>query len=255
MYPGLNCVSGCHDELMAAAATVTVTAGLVTAGRDFALNPPLSGRVRGLITSATTSAPAPNVGVILYARVGTRYAYAGSGYADLNGRYDIGALPPGNYYAQTLSWDHQYIDEIHPDIPCVGTCEWEQGGVGAVTLGTPVSVGTAAVALNFALQPRSASRLPGQVTELAAYIANRTVDFFWYPVYDLDTRINSYVLEIGLSPRTTIVSIPVQDTRYQATGVPSGRYYARVRAQNGAGLGPASSEYRGHRQCRRLRCS
>jgi hypothetical protein len=239
VYPGVNCVTDCaENEILAIGAPIAVAAGQTTAGRDFALSLQQLGTIKGQITNAATAGPAPSVEVYIYARVGGRYTKVASGYSDPFGRYDISDVPPGTYYASTQSRG-QYVDEIHPDIQCPTTCEY---GIGAVTLGAPISVGATPVTLNFALQPRPVPPRPGQVTELAATIANRTIEFKWEANYDLGRPVD-YVLEVGFAPGTTVVSLNVQGTTYMATGVPSGRYFARVRARNTAGVGPASSEY------------
>jgi hypothetical protein len=54
----------------------------------------------------------------------------------------------------------------------------------------------------------------------------------------------SYVIEVGTSPgqaNLATLDTGVLDTRFSASVGP-GRYYVRVRARNGFGVGPASNE-------------
>jgi hypothetical protein len=111
-----------------------------------------------------------------------------------------------------------------------------------VSSGSPIAVGTGTVTLDFALLPRPAVQVPGPPQDLSAVISAGTVAFSWNEPYEFGTPTD-YVLQIGLAPGTTFVSIPVAATTYAASGVPPGRYYASVRGRNGAGMGPPSSEY------------
>jgi hypothetical protein len=119
------------------------------------------------------------------------------------------------------------------------TCDY---GVAAVLVGAPIIVTTGTVSVNFALQPLPFALPPGQPYSLRSRIAGGTVTLSWHEPYEFGEAVD-YVLEVGLSPGSTALSIPVDTTTFTATGVPPGHYYLRVRGRNAAGVGPASSDY------------
>jgi 5-hydroxyisourate hydrolase-like protein (transthyretin family) len=238
IFTGINCPHNCDSEIADAHGTpVTVIAGATASGRDFALRP-VSGRVAGIITNAATKAPADDVYVYLYGVYGTEYSYVAYGHSDASGAYEIDNVPPGTYFAVSNSYG-QYLDEIHDNFLCLTTCDY---GVAAVLVGAPITVTTGTVSVNFALQPLPFALPPGQPYSLRSRIAGGTVTLSWHEPYEFGEAVD-YLLEVGLSPGSTALSIPVDTTTFTATGVPPGHYYVRVRGRNAAGVGPASSDY------------
>ena len=70
----------------------------------------------------------------------------------------------------------------------------------------------------------------------------RDVRFSWTPPATGGAPTH-YLLEAGSAPGlTNIAVVPVSSPGFFVPGVPPGTYYVRVRAANGAGVGPASNE-------------
>ena len=235
IHSGIACPGWCSaDRAFAHGTPVRVTATGTTGGIDFALNP-MTGRIVGHVTDATTSAPLPDRDVLAYARVGADYQAAGVGYTDASGAYQI-SLPPGTYHLVARSSD-TYLGEIYDNIPCGATCKY---GVGAVALGTAVAVTTGTVTVDFALQREPA--LPPGPPELWGFVAGGTVTLHWSEA-EYGGSANDFILEVGFSPGTTFMSIPVAGWTFERAGVPPGRYFFRVRGRNSRGIGPPSGEF------------
>jgi hypothetical protein len=227
-YDDFPCVhsSSCFTQGTA----VTVTAGATTSGTNFALAP--GGSISGMVTDALTSAPLRGVRVEVYFRVGNASVRVATTSTDTAGMYSVAGLGAGTYFALTSS---SYLNEIYDNIPCPGgLCSPST----ANTTGTPISATAAlpATGVNFGLLPRNEPRAPGN---LRATTAGSVVKVSWSPVHNA----TSYVVEAGVAPGATSVSIPTSGPSYTASGIPPGRYYVRVRARNAFGTGPPSSEY------------
>ncbi len=237
IHAGLVCPGACSADLAVAHGTaVPVSSTGMASGIDFALNP-VSGRIAGRVTNATTGAPAAAVYVYAYARAGADYQFAGYGYTSAGGEYQI-SLPPGTYYLVTRQHE-SYLGEIYDNTPCWTTCDY---GVGAVAAGAPVTVTSATVTADFALQPMPVLP-PGPPDELWGRVAGGTVTLEWYESAYGGGTPSDYVLEVGLSPRTTLASMVVAGNTFQHPGVPPGRYFFRVRGRNSSGVGPSSGEF------------
>ena len=50
---------------------------------------------------------------------------------DAGGRFDVGALPTGTYFAATSS--SNYLDELYDNLPCLADCDQTTGAPIAVT--------------------------------------------------------------------------------------------------------------------------
>lgn len=86
------------------------------------------------------------------------------------------------------------------------------------------------------------TRKPGAPRRLWRTVQGSNVSFGWWAPIS-GGRVSSYVLEAGLSPGTTIYSVPVgTQTTLRVPNVGPGRYYVRVRGVNNAGAGAASNE-------------
>jgi len=87
--------------------------------------------------------------------------------------------------------------------------------------------------------------LPGRPTAPVAVLSNPGVFMFWGPPA-VGGNVTGYLLEVGSGPgaaNIATVPIPVDDSGFfYPSAVPPGTYYARVRAQSAAGVGPASPE-------------
>ena len=97
LYGGATCVtlSGQPNCRVTDGIPVTVTAGAVTTGVDFSLDP--GGRIEGLVSSGPPGAPRP--GVTVTAFVGN--TMFGRATTDLSGRYVITGLPSSTYIVRT----------------------------------------------------------------------------------------------------------------------------------------------------------
>ncbi|HLA75990.1 MAG TPA: hypothetical protein VJU18_00265 [Vicinamibacteria bacterium] len=147
-YAGLVCAGSCP---LTSATPISVTAGAVTPGITFALSP--GGRVSGRVRDASTLLPLASIQVWIVSATGS---FLTSGTTDGSGNYVTQAgLPAGSYYARTYR-AAGYIDELHNNLPCVGTCNVTAGA------GIVVSAGAITSGVDFDLQ--AGGRVSGTVT-------------------------------------------------------------------------------------------
>jgi len=234
MYDDIPCHGySCILELPGAT-PIQVSVGATTTGRDFVLN--LGGAIRGVVRDAMTSDPLGWVGLSVFSRDGDSVAWVGYAETDVSGEYLVAGLPGGTYYA--IAERDRYRDEIFDDIQCPA----EQCTLAdLLTLGTPIAVtagGVVTSGIDFSLR---GDIPPGAPRELRATVGGYNVSLSWSPPYS-GASATGYVIEAGLTPGTTIVSLASTTTSYVASGVAPGRYYVRVRAVNAYGTGPASEE-------------
>jgi hypothetical protein len=110
-----------------------------------------------------------------------------------------------------------------------------------VVLGGGVDLAAGYSVSNLALFPAVVLATPGPPVNLQATITGNHVAFSWQPP-PVGAAFTGYVLEAGLSPGTTFLSVPLgPGTSFEATA-PSGAYWVRVRATGPSGPGPASNE-------------
>ena len=101
--------------------------------------------------------------------------------------------------------------------------------IGTLTI-APAFTGVArAQAVN---QPRS----------LTAEVVDNHVTLRWLEPVSVSQPLTGYLVEAGMSPGTTVVSLPLGNVLAFAVTAPSGIYYVRVRALFGATPGPPSDE-------------
>lgn len=85
---------------------------------------------------------------------------------------------------------------------------------------------------------------PGAPLQVSSVVAGATVTFSWLSSA-VGSPVSGHVLEAGTGPglsNLAVVPLPAA-TGFGVSGVPSGTYYVRIRAANGAGLGPPSGEH------------
>ena len=238
IYSGLSCPGECSTDFASAHGTlvhVVAAKSDPTGGVDFRLSA-APAHISGMVSDAVTSAPVANVYVEAYTRTGADYQYAGFGYTSADGTYQID-LAPGSYYLATRPpREHQGV--IYGGIPCSTTCGW---GVGAINSGTPVVLDSGTVTANFALPPTPPA-LPGPSHELWGRVSGGTVTLRWYEA-GWGGVPSDFLLDVGLSPGSTFLTIPVVGTYFEHAGVPPGHYYFRVRGRNASGVGPPSGEF------------
>ena len=220
----------------ATATPVAVVAGTVTNGLNIALSP--GDLVTGTVTDQASGAPLPNVTVTFYQRFGAGGVSAGSAVTGPTGVYRMRGLPAGTYVAYTSN-NPGYFGEIYNGIRCTAACS----STTALAAGTNIAVsGVPLVSgIDFALDARNDA--PAAPTNLRAVTDGFNVQFTWTaPSLASGGGATSYILEAGVSPGTTIVTIPVNATSHLAAGVPPGTFYVRVRGVNAAGTGAPSAE-------------
>lgn len=86
--------------------------------------------------------------------------------------------------------------------------------------------------------------LPAAPQNLTATVAGSVITFAWQP--PAGSPVTGYHLEAGTAPGlANLATLPMGTaTSFVTPPVPNGDYYVRVRAENAAGIGPASTEVR-----------
>jgi hypothetical protein len=83
--------------------------------------------------------------------------------------------------------------------------------------------------------------LPAQPTALRIVATGSSITLTW--VSPTNVAVSDYLLEVGNSPGASNAdSRTVSGTSFTLTNVPTGTYYARVKARNACGVGAVSSE-------------
>jgi hypothetical protein len=176
-------------------------------------------------------------------------AFVGTFSTNGAGRYVARGLPNGQYVVFTSN-ALGYFDEIYDNLRCAPICNIAT----ALSSGTRITLnGAAAFAgpdlaqlasgINIALDVRNDA--PTAPTNLRIVTSGGTALFAWTaPSLAGGGVPTSYLLEAGLSPGTTFVTLPMPGTgtTFSVPGVPAGTYFVRVRGVNAGGTGPASNE-------------
>ena len=133
LHSGLSCAAGCNPTF---GTPVAVTTGSTTPGIDFLLDK--GGRIGGQVTSTAGGAPISLTTVQVVNATGTTVS---TGFTDASGLYISNAgLLAGTYFLRTSN-SQGFVNEIFPDIPCVGTvCPASGGTAVSVSLGTTTTV-------------------------------------------------------------------------------------------------------------------
>ncbi len=176
VYADLSCPSGACS--VTDGTPIGVTAGVTTAGIDFALAP--GGRVGGTVTDAVTGMPLSGVQVGIFDWTGRS---AASGTTNASGSFTTDkGLRSGTYYARTHN-SLGYVDELYDDVPCTG-------GSCTVTRGAPIVV-TAGETTGIAFALRPGGRISGTVT-LAGTVPPYEDPPVQVRIYDASGRLVSY---------------------------------------------------------------
>jgi hypothetical protein len=237
IFGGGYCAPSCSLQNVFAGTPIAVTAGVTTSGRDFSLDP--AGTITGTVTDSATAAPVSGGFVGVYSGGATPLMLT-SVSINAAGNYSIGGLAPGTYFVATSV--NQYANEAFDNVACPTSSGFFCSTNFVVANGTPIAVsgGMTTSGINLALAPQPTS--PGSPSGLNATVSGGTVQFTWFAPTSGGVA-TSYILEAGLSPGTTAVTLPAATTSLTVPGVPAGTFYIRVRAVNAFGTGPASAEF------------
>jgi hypothetical protein len=190
------------STLLRTGSRIPVTAGSITSGINFALDP--GGTLSGGVTSSATGLPLSSVTVAIYNRAGTQVASAITGSA---GTWSIGTgLTTGIYFARTSN-SQGFVNEIYNNVPSPGTSF-------STTAFTPsaqiaVTAGANTVLSNFDLEV--GGKVSGTVTASATGL----------PVSGVSVSIYN---ESGQF--VTSVSTDANGVWSPTTGLTTGTYYA-----------------------------
>ena len=140
------CLGACVAAEVAAGTPVVVSAGATTGGVNFVLAE--GGTISGVLTEEGTGDPLVGAGVTVHT---SSRQNAVSTSTNASGEYTIHQLPTGNYYLTTNDSSGDWVNEVHDNIQCLGTCTGAfaaaQGAAIAVT--APADTG----GRNFVLSP------------------------------------------------------------------------------------------------------
>lgn len=195
--------SGCN---VLAGTPIVVTAGVTTAGKDFALTS--GGRISGVVTSAVTTAPIPFVVTVqIFDAVGANLGFVGT---DASGVYITSGLPAGTYYVRTSNFVG-FVDELYDNIPCPTALSC------TITSGTPISVtvGVTTGGVNFALSVGGS--VTGTVTDAVTALGLGSVLVLAYTPAGVFARAGA----------------TASNGAYTVSGLPAGTYYVRTSVPGG----------------------
>jgi hypothetical protein len=132
-----------------------------------------TGQIIGQVRDALTSSPIPGASVAVAWMPCGGVEVASSPTTDAAGAYATSAnLLPGTYYV--YAQHPSFIGEIHSGEPCAGTCY----STDAVTRGTPVTVGSGAVVVDFFLSAGGA--ISGTVTNASTNAPLEGITVRWF---------------------------------------------------------------------------
>ena len=147
LFANLPCVGNCVPT---SGTGINVPASGTLSGIDFSLQ--AGGRIAGTVTAAG-GAPVAGLAVAAFNSSG---ALVGFGTTNVAGAYITGGLPSGTYYVR-FNNSLGYVNEVYPDLPCIG-CDPQN-------IGTPITVtaGSTVSGIDFVLEP--GGRVAGTVTD------------------------------------------------------------------------------------------
>ncbi len=202
-WPDVPCPYGKCGDRVTFGTLISVTAGAITGGIDFALTPP--GQVSGRVILEDSGSNSVVVRVDFYDTTGTRVSSPTA--EPETGAYSIW-LPPGTYYARTHGygrwWDPwRYVDVLYDGTPCVA-CD--------VLTGTPIVVTSGGQTRGIDFVVPLGGSITGIVTDAST-------------AHELPAVIRIYT-----STGDLYKTVPTDEGRgtFWAAGLASGVYYARA---------------------------
>lgn len=223
------------DADLLGAARITVTEGVTTPNVDFALG--AAATIRGRVRLAPSLAAVSGERVLLFANVGGGIArQVRSDSTNSAGDYDFGELPSGLYQVATAA--RQLDNQVYNGIACpAGNCTPAFVG-GNATL-VPATAGLITSNINFTLG--AATSAPATPVQFNVENVPGGARFTWGLPFGGGPP-TSYVVEAGLAPGTTFITLPTTAQSMVIPGIPPGTFFLRVRGVNGAGAGAPSNE-------------
>jgi hypothetical protein len=204
------CPIRCYASFSYPSATrVTVAAEGVVTGISFALGS--GGGISGAVSDALTGAPLPNVEVTVQLGTTTAIDAQAEGTTDASGAFSIRGLPPGTYYAYTRTFNG-YLNEIYPDLACLGECDASASQAGRAIV---VTAGATTSGVSLALS--AGGRVSGTITDAVTMQPLANLGVY---VYDAQNR----QVARGSSDASGA---------FVTGGLAGGTYYAVVQAGNG----------------------
>lgn len=154
---GIPCLGACDARLaIDVGRRVAVTAGAVTSGITFLLEPGAS--IAGTVRRTDTNAPQANVGVTAFTRIGSEPVGIASALTNTSGAYVVTGLPAGDY---TITADARgLIDEVYDGVPCLGQCELADAAIGRLVA---VPARSTVTGIDFGLAP--GGTIAGRLTD------------------------------------------------------------------------------------------
>lgn len=147
VYQEISCPVGCT---VWDGTSISVTAGAVTGGIDFTLEP--LGAISGKVTASDPLSRDPRGEIVVWRSDGQS---AGGDFMETDGTYRVGGLVPGTYYVSTNSYTH--LDELYEGIYCYRSlCD--------PTTGAPVVVDPGATTSGIDFELEDYSTITGTIT-------------------------------------------------------------------------------------------
>ena len=230
---GQRVINPTTAELLAGA-RIAVTDGATTPNVDFLLVP--SAAIRGRVRLLPSLAPAINVPVVLYVNTGGAAAEVKQTITDGAGNYLLDQIPAGFFQVATAA--PQLDNQVFSGQTCpAGSCT-PAFVAGAGTL-IPTNSGLTVNNVDFTLA--AATSAPGAPLRFDVANGPGGARFSWNAP-SAGGPPTSYVLEAGLAPGATFITLPTTATSMVIPGIPAGTFFLRVRGVNSAGAGAPSNE-------------
>ena len=230
VFNGAPC-SPCGEAQILAGQAIPVASTGVTPNVNFSVDP--ASTISGTITDAVAAAPLAGARVRLYrSGLDTPVETRTTGS---DGKFSMEQLLPGMYFV-TASAD-QYAGEVFNNRVCASDCSLAEIFAGNAF---GASAGVTVININFALDCRPTA--PGAPEGLSAEPSAGGVTFTWRAPTS-GGKATSFVLEAGLSPGSTVVTLASATTSLTVPAVPPGTFFVRVRGVNAVGVGSPSTEY------------
>jgi len=208
---------------------------VTTPNVDFALG--LAATVRGRVRLSPSLAAADNVPVLLFANLGGGTALqVRKTSTNATGDYSFGEIPTGFYQVATAA--RQLDNQVYNGFTCpAGTCT--PAFVGGTATLVPATAGLVTSNINLTLT--AATSAPGAPIQFNVDNVPGGARFTWGLPFSGGPPA-SYVVEAGLAPGTTFVTLPTTAQSMVIPGIPPGTFFLRVRGVNREGVGTPSNE-------------